>query len=430
MARRAGSADLPLHGGHVPRWLADRMTRLGAVISEAIVHHYGRDELLRRLAHPFWFQSFGAVMGMDWHSSGITTSVIGALKRGLGPRAGELGIHVCGGRGRHSRQTPQELVAIGERVGFDGSRLATASRLVAKVDSAAVQDGFELYLHGFIVTDDGQWVVVQQGMNGARRQARRYHWLSAGLKSFVDAPHAAIEGPGQGEIINLTDRRAEASRHAQLTLLDHMGPDRITQELATLQERDAPAAPPPAQLSLPHLVMPSHHEVRPEDVQLRRLHGALAAAAANGPADFAELLLTPGVGARTVRALAMVAEVVHGAPCRFSDPARFSFAHGGKDAHPFPVPLTVYDETIRVLKTAVEGARLGRDETLAALERLDSQARRLEQHVHGPDVEELIAREWERSHRYGGRSVFGPAPAPDDDDQVSAPAGALRQQTA
>jgi hypothetical protein len=166
MTRRAGSADLPLHGGHVPKWLADRMTRLGAVMTQAIVHHYGRDEFLRRLSHPFWFQSFGAVMGMDWHSSGITTSVIGALKRGLAPLGGELGIHVCGGRGKHSRQTPAELFFIGERVGFDGLALANASRLVAKVDSAAVQDGFDLYLHGFIVTDDGKWVVVQQGMNG------------------------------------------------------------------------------------------------------------------------------------------------------------------------------------------------------------------------------------------------------------------------
>src|SRR6202790_1801262 len=212
MARRAGSADLPLHGGHVPRWLADRMTRLGAVMSEAIVHQYGRDELLRRLAHPFWFQSFGAVMGMDWHSSGITTSVIGALKRGLAPLQNELGIHVCGGRGKHSRQTPNELVAIGDRVGFDGAALAQASRLVAKVDSAAVQDGFDLYLHGFIVTDDGSWVVVQQGMNGDSRLARRYHWLSEDLRSFVEAPHAAIEGENQGEIVNLTDVRAEASR--------------------------------------------------------------------------------------------------------------------------------------------------------------------------------------------------------------------------
>jgi hypothetical protein len=214
MAKKAGSANLPLHGGQVPRWLADRMTRLGlgAVVSEAIVHHYGRHELLRRLAHPFWFQSFGAVMGMDWHSSGITTSVIGALKRGLAPLERELGVHVCGGRGKYSRQTPHELVDIGDKVGFDGAALATASRLVAKVDSAAVQDGFQLYLHGFIVTDDDHWVVVQQGMNGELKQARRYHWLSEGLESFVDEPHAAIEGPGQGEIVNLTDHRAEESR--------------------------------------------------------------------------------------------------------------------------------------------------------------------------------------------------------------------------
>src|SRR5204863_6522012 len=219
MTRRTGTADLPLHGGRVPKWLADRMTRLGAVITEAIVHEYGRDELLRRLAHPFWFQSFGAVMGMDWHSSGITTSVLGALKRGLTPLSGELGIHVCGGRGKHSRRTPQELVSIGNRVGLDGAALAKASRLVAKVDSAAVQDGFSLYLHGFIVTDDGSWTVVQQGMNGQRKQARRYHWLSEGLKGFLDDPHAAIEGAGQGEIVNLADRRAQASRHAQLDLL-------------------------------------------------------------------------------------------------------------------------------------------------------------------------------------------------------------------
>jgi uncharacterized protein len=266
MARRAGSADLPLHGGRVPQWLADRMTRLGAVMAQAIVHHYGRDELLRRLANPFWFQSFGAVMGMDWHSSGITTSVIGALKRGLLPLANELGIYVCGGRGKHSRQTPQELVSIGDRVGFDGAALAQASRLVAKVDSAAVQDGFDLYLHGFIVTDDGSWTVVQQGMNGERKQARRYHWLSEGLKSFVDDPHAAIDGIGQGTIVNLADRRAEASRHAQLELLTSLGPDRIARELVALEAGDKRPVPPTEQLMLPHLVMPHHHDVRANNV--------------------------------------------------------------------------------------------------------------------------------------------------------------------
>lgn len=406
MAQRSGNADLPLHGGRVPRWLGDRMTRLGALIGEAIVHHYGRDEFLRRLAHPFWFQSFGAVMGMDWHSSGITTSVIGALKRGLTPRAGELGIHVCGGRGQHSRKTPGELLAIGDRVGFDGGTLAEASRLVAKVDSAAVQDGFDLYLHGFIVTDDAKWVVVQQGMNGDRRQARRYHWLSEGLESFVDSPHAAIEGREQGAIINLADRRAAASRAGQLDLLTSLGPDRLIREVATIESMGA-ARTAEAQPMLPHLVMPSHHDVRESDVNLRRLHGNLAAAAERGPQDFEELLLVPGVGARTIKALAMVAEVVHGVPCRFSDPARFSLAHGGKDRHPFPVPLKVYDETINVMKSAVRKGRLGRDEELAALKRLDDQSRRLERYATGPDLKEIVAGEFRDSARFGGRSVFG-----------------------
>jgi hypothetical protein len=416
MARRAGSADLPLHGGRVPKWLGERMTRLGAVIVEAIVIEYGRDELLRRLAHPFWFQSFGAVMGMDWHSSGITTSVIGALKRGLTPRSAELGIHVCGGRGQHSRQTPHELIAVGDRVGLDGAALAKTSRLVAKVDSAAVQDGFDLYLHGFIITDDGHWVVVQQGMNGDRRQARRYHWLSEGLTSFIDEPHAAIDGIEQGVIVNLTDRRAESSRQRQLDLLDELGPEGIERQLAKLERTGTKPQAPQPQLTLPHLVMPTHHDVRPEDIVARRLHGNLVAAAECGPKDFAELLLVPGVGARTVRALAQVAEVVHGAPYRFSDPARFSVAHGGKDRHPYPVPLKVYDRTIDVLKRALRNAKLGHTEELAAIKRLDEQARQLERHASGPSIDTLFAEERARSHEYGGYSVFGPEPAPRERD--------------
>lgn len=470
MSRRGGSADLPLHGGRVPAWLGQRMTRLGAVMCQAIVLEYGRDELLRRLAHPFWFQSFGAVMGMDWHSSGITTSVIGALKRGLAPLAGELGIHVCGGRGRHSRATPDELLAVGELTGIDGAALARASRLVAKVDSAAVQDGFDLYLHGFIVSDDGRWVVVQQGMNGARKQARRYHWLSEGLESFVDAPHAAIDGPGQGRIVNLADHRAAAARAAQVELLREMAPEAIAREFGKLEtareDRDgrcarsgpsgygvsgnardarpggraghAPigaeavpttgdlfgglleAAPAPVPVpepwrpddGQPHLSLPDHHDVRPQDVVLRRLHGALAAAAEQGPEDFTELLQVPGVGARTVCSLAMVAEVLHGTPCRFSDPARFSLAHGGKDRHPFPVPTKVLDRTIMVLKQAVQQAQLGNEEKLQAIGRLDAQARRLEASASGPSLEQYLARERRDSHGYGGRSVFGWEPAP------------------
>ena len=310
MARRTGSADLPLHSGRVPPWLATRMASLGAIITQAIVHHYGRDEFLQRLAHPFWFQSFGSVMGMDWHSSGITTSVIGALKRGLTPFAGELGIHVCGGRGQHSRKTPDELLALGERIGFDGAKLTQASRLVAKVDSAAVQDGFDLYLHGFFVTDDGKWTVVQQGMNGEARQARRYHWHSRELRDFVDAPHSAIDGPPKGEIVNLTDRRAKVSRGAQLELLSALGPDRIVAEYEALTG-EAPAQP-----LLPHLVMPAHHDVRPKDVFVRRLHATLAAADAQAPRDFADLLLTPGVSSSSAKSTGPHSAAAASVPCR------------------------------------------------------------------------------------------------------------------
>jgi hypothetical protein len=373
------------------------MARLGRVLAEAIVVEYGRTELLRRLSHPFWFQALGALMGMDWHSSGVTTSVVGALQRGLAPLEGELGLRVCGGRGRHSRRTPDELAAFGERTGVDGAALARTSRLVAKVDGAAVQDGYALYLHAFFVAADGRWTVVQQGMDAGRRRARRYHWLSEGLTSFVDEPHAAIEGRPGGAIVNLTDRRAAPSRDAQLELV-RAGPEPVVAAVRRL--------PTP-----PRLRLPAHHAVRASDVVLRRLQGALAAAAERGPVDFADLLLTPGLGARTVLALAMAAEVIHGTPCRFGDPARFSLAHGGKDGHPYPVPLRVYDETLAVLRRAVDRARLGEDDRLAALRRLDAESRRLEAAARGPSVEAFAAEERAASRAYGGRAVVGGAPA-------------------
>ena len=420
MPARSGYADLPLHGGRVPAWLATRMAALGRIIAEAIAHHYGTDELLRRLSHPFWFQSFGSVMGMDWHSSGITTSVLGALKRGLAPVERELGIYVCGGRGRASRRTPAELTRVGEVTGIDAARLTDTSRLIAKIDSAAVQDGYDLYLHGFVVSTSGQWCVVQQGMNPARREARRYHWLSEGLASFLDSPHAAIEGVNQGRILNLADARAGASRAAGLELV-RAGPDRTISVLRRLQSghgrtlslfaedgaaSGAEGAPGPAPAPLPHLQMPARHEVLASDVVLRRLHGALAAAADRGPRDFADLLLTPGVGARTVAALALVAEVIHGTPSRFTDPARFSLAHGGKDGHPFPVPIKVYDETLRALKQAVNQAQLGRAEKLDALRRLDAHARRLECSARGPTFEAHVENERALAPALGGRTVL------------------------
>lgn len=413
MGRRGGSALLPLHGGRVPPWLSTRMTALGTLITEAIVLHYGRAEFLRRLAHPFWFQSFGAVMGMDWHSSGITTSVMGALKRGLTPRAHELGIHVCGGRGKHSRKTPGELTAIGERTGLDGAALAHTSKLVAKVDSAAVQDGFDLYLHSFVVTDEGDWVVVQQGMNGERRQARRYHWLSERVRDFIETPHAAIDGPQQGVICNLTDARAGPNRAAQLELVAG-GPDRIVEHLR--KRREVEAVPVLRQAALPHLELPAHHEVRAGDVSMRRLHATLAAVADRGPRDFQQLLMSPGVGQRTLFSLAMVAEVVHGAPHRFSDPGRFSLAHGGKDGHPFPVPLRVYDQTLGTLRHAIGRAKLGQKDRMWALQRLDIQSRALERAIANdamPSFADFIRTERRRSHAYGGMTVFGPAKPPE-----------------
>lgn len=391
------------------------MASLGRVIVEAIVLEYGRREVLRRLAHPFWFQSFGAVMGMDWHSSGITTSVLSALKRGLRPIENELGIHVCGGRGKSSRKTPSELLELGESHGLDGVALAATSRMVAKVDSAAVQDGFDLYLHGFVVDDEGAWTVVQQGMRVADKKARRYHWISEGLESFVDAPHSAIEGSPAGAIMNLTDAKAGPSRAAQVELVKS-GPDLVLRELRRMEARPEPVPSPQQSLfKLPHLDMPDHHDVRAEDVNDRRLGAAILAAHERGPVDFADLLRTPGVGARTVRTLALVAEVIHGAPARFADPARFSFALGGKDGHPFPVPLRVYDRTLHVLRDAVSKAKLGETDRLAALERLDRQARVLESKVIASDVDGIIEQERDDSHHYAGRTVLGRATPRRDD---------------
>ena len=393
----------------MPAWLARRMAALGRIVVEALILEYGRDEVLRRLSHPFWFQSFGAVMGMDWHSSGITTSVIGALRRGLAPVADELGLYVCGGRGARSRETPQQLSRLADRLGLDGAQLVRASRLVAKVDGAALQDGFSIYLHGFVLAADGRWVVVQQGMNPERRQARRYHWLSEGLQSFVDTPHAAVDGETQPRsVVNLADARARRARDEVLRLAAR-GP-----EAALLAAREARAAAAGRGGRLPHLQLPLRHAVHPEDVVERRLHGALAAVERAAPSTFEDLLLTRGLGERTLTALAFVADVVHGAPSRFSDPARHSLALGGKDGHPFPVPLRVYDDALRVLRRAIQQARLGRSDAMDALSRLDAQARALEA-THDPRralTAAFIERERRASFGYGGMTAHGPARPP------------------
>jgi len=356
--KRSGVADLPLHSGRVPAWLATRMTKLGTAVTETIVHDYGASAFLSRLSDPFWFQALGAVMGMDWHSSGVTTSVMGALKRGLEPRADELGIYICGGRGRFSRNTPQELLSIAERRGFDGEALVRTSRLTARIDNNAIADGFQIYLHNFVLTSAGEWAVVQQGLNDQSGLARRYHWHSASVRDFVAEPHTGIVGRNQGTIMNLVDFGARPAQAAMLEVA-HEHPDKALE-------------------SARHLRMPAHHEVRAGNVDLKRLGAVLAVAYERELRDFAELLLLEKLGPRTLQSLALVAEVVHGAPTRFSDPARFSFAHGGKDRHPFPVPLKTFDESITFLRTSLDAARLGDRDKLDGFRSLDRFVRAIE----------------------------------------------------
>jgi hypothetical protein len=388
--KRSGSADLPLHYGHIPPWLAERMTRLGLAITEAIVSEYGKEEVLRRLSDPFWFQSLGAVMGMDWHSSGITTSVMGALKRAVNPLSKELGIYICGGKGKFSRATPGELLKIADRTGLNGEDLVRCSKLTAKVDNTAIQDGFQLYTHNFIVCDTGNWTVVQQGMHENNKTARRYHWHSSHIKSFVEAPHTGICGINQGQILNLTAIEAgENKRHILQITAEQPG-----RWLSDFQR----------------LIMPSHHEVRAEDINLKRLGSILWLAHEHQPKDFEELLLLQGIGPRTIQSLALVSEVIYGSPSRFKDPARFSFAHGGKDGHPFPVPVSVYDETISVLQTAVNRAKIGYTDKMEALRRLHEIAADMEKNfIPNDNFDALIRKEREDSWKYNGKTVFGDA---------------------
>lgn len=430
---RSGTADLPLHNGKVPVWLAERMTRIGCAITEIIISEYGVSHWLSRMSDPFWFQSLGCVMGMDWHSSGITTSVMGALKRGLNPRMQELGIAVCGGRGAVSRQTPTELVRVSEKFGTSANMLIKASRLSAKVDNTCIQDGFQIYLHTCLVSRTGEWAVIQQGMNNATGMARRYHWHSPRVTSFVADPHSGIAGENQGEIINISDARAHKSREAILEFM-HLHPDLQKKELKALGlsgKNQQPAVQyelfpgkEPAQerlTKLPgtiycsntlnnHLTMPLRHEVKSHDVRADRLGAVLALAYESDYKHFSDALLIPGLGPRTMQSLALVSEILYGAPSRFTDPARFSFAHGGKDGHPFPVPVKTYDETIQVLEQALKRAPLQRSERFEGLKRLSQFSKVLEQTVKPiADVDQVIAVERAQSPAFGGKTVWGNA---------------------
>lgn len=393
--KRSGTADLPLHYGKVPSWLYQRMSALGLSIIENILCDYGKNEVLKRLADPFWFQSFGAVLGMDWHSSGITTSVMGALKRAVNPHAAQLGLYICGGKGKLSKDTPFEIQRIAERTGMDGDNLVRASKLTAKVDNTAIQDGYQLYLHHFIVSDEGAWTVVQQGMHEYDGTARRYHWHSANLRSFIDQPHSGIRGISKGVILNLTASEATQNRQGILSI-SKQDTDRTLREIR-------------------HLRMPDRHDVRAEDINFKRLGTLLYVAREADLCNFEDLLLLQGVGPRTLQSLALISEVIHGAPCRFDDPARFSFAHGGKDGHPFPVPLQVYDEGIEILRSGIQKSKLGHTDKLKTLQKLHQTVVRTEQQfIPRFDIQEVIEQERRDSWKYGGKTVMSDSTKPRD----------------
>ena len=351
---RTGIAHLPLHYGAAPRWLFERMVRLARQITLVLVEEYGSQEVLARLSDPLWFQAFGCVLGFDWHSSGLTTTVCGALKEGLRGLEGDSGLCVAGGKGKTSRRTPAEVEVFAERFGFLPAPLVYASRMAAKVDSAALQDGYQIYHHTFIFVPDGHWTVVQQGMNEATRYARRYHWLSSDLDDFVCEPHKAICSDGCGDVrLNMVAHEADACRQMSACLAGEP-PETLVRELKRLQA----------------LELPARHHLDLSDIHPDKLARIFLRTYEQPPADFEQLLGTEGVGAKSVRALALVSELVYGAKASVRDPARFSFAHGGKDGHPYPVDRETYDRTIEALRAAVERARLGQREKLDALRRL------------------------------------------------------------
>jgi len=358
---RTGIAHLPLHGGAAPRWLFQRMVLLGRQIVLVIVEDFGPHELLARLSDPHWFQAFGCLLGFDWHSSGLTTVVCGALKEALSGLERDTGLLIAGGKGAASRKTPAEIEAAADRLSFEPAPLVYASRMAAKVDSAALQDGYQIYHHSFLWTLRGEWAVIQQGMNESTCYARRYHWLSDTVSDFVVEPHNAIiseEGAlapstSSGQALNMVASEAGDCRQISAALA-HQPPEKTIEEIKRLQTLD----------------LPRHHHIHLADIRADRLEKAFAKAYEANPKDFQQLLGAKGVGPKTIRALALIADLVYGAKASFRDPVRFSFAHGGKDGHPYPVDRATYDRSIEILRTAIRRAKIGRTEKLQAMRRL------------------------------------------------------------
>lgn len=348
---RTGTATLPLHYGKAPRWLFTRMTALSRQIIYEVVREFGRKALLERLSDPFWFQALGCVLGFDWHSSGLTTTVTGALKEGLKGMEQELGVFLAGGKGAASRRTPEQIIRHANQYHIEPAPLVYASRMSAKVDNTAVQDGYQLYHHVFVFTHEGQWAVIQQGMNPLEKTARRYHWLSEGVRDFVVEPHAAVCSDARGRVLNMVARESGEARDLSASL-SREAPEKIIRELK--------------------LVLPARHEVQAVDVRPERLRSILVKTYERQPEDFERLLGIEGVGPKTIRALSLLSELVYGKQPSYRDPARFSFAHGGKDGTPFPVDRKTYDRTIEVMKRAIQSARVGNTDRVKAIKRLSA----------------------------------------------------------
>lgn len=350
---KTGIVHLPLHGGKAPSWLFQRMKRLAREITIAIVSEYGSQEILRRLSDPFWFQALGCVLGFDWHSSGVTTTTCGALKEGIKGLEKELGLFIAGGKGGTSRKTPSEVLNAGSQLSCDPEKLVYASRMSAKVDSSAVQDGYQLYHHSFIFTRSGDWAVVQQGMNDANKYARRYHWLGSKVTNFVVEPHSAICCDSKGNALNMTAVESEESRQTTV-MLSQVRPDTLVGEIKKIQT----------------LCLPSHHHVDVHDIHPDRLYKIFTKTYESAPKNFESLLGIEGVGPKTIRSLALVSELVYGKSPSFTDPVRYSFAHGGKDGHPYPVDKDVYDGSIEILRHALKQSKIGNSEKMDAIKRL------------------------------------------------------------
>ncbi len=352
---KTGTASLPLHYGKAPAWLFKRMSALAREITKAIVCEFGQKVFLEKLSDPYWFQALGCVLGFDWHSSGITTTVTGALKDGLKGMEGELGIFIAGGKGGTSRKTPEQIERYGEKYMINPIPLVYASKMSAKVDNTAIQDGYQLYHHVFVFNSNGSWSVIQQGLNEGNKMARRYHWLGDDVKDFVVEPHSAICCDRRNTSLNMVDSKSEGARKMSAVIASEK-PEKLVKDIDRFR----------------NLELTKRHNVMLSDIDPKRLYRIFTSTYERQPDSFETLLSIKGVGPKTIRALSLVSDIIYNKPPSFRDPARFSFAHGGKDGTPYPVDRNTYDKTIDIMKKAVQSAKVGNREKIEAVRRLMS----------------------------------------------------------